>query len=366
MLQWLKATVLVFLLPFMTHGGAQDEDLYEIDLRLGLQRHQGIASQWSFVTMGSVLGQYIEVASRVASARLWNAATPASFFLVSDEEVNAFAAGGGRVYVTIGMMRALNGSPGMLAFVVGHEMAHNALQHGARRYLREVRFQRQFQYNQSRCRKGENEYCVANGALAIAYATLEKKLERNEEHEADRLGMLAAAEAGYHPDYAILVARRLKSVTREQSKFAAFFSSHPRWTTREERAERHYAEALERFYRSWPDAAASPGGAPPPYGSVSDPVIVKERGQTLVSAEATLRNTTGLQMQAMLILRVKDSPADIVVQRIPLDSLTAGKAPITLEVPPGFLKGRKGKIEGSVAIVAGEEVVAKSKTVKVR
>src|SRR2546429_1932448 len=55
----------------------------------------------------------------------------------------------------------------------------------------------------------------------------------------------------------------LRATTGERSKFAAFFSTHPRWETRDQRDDRAYADALAEYGRSWPDPDASPGGKPP-------------------------------------------------------------------------------------------------------
>jgi hypothetical protein len=86
------------------------------------------------------------------------------------------------------------------------------------------------------------------------------KLDRDQESAADRLGLVLAAQAGYHPAFGILAARILREKLGAQSNFGAFFADHPRWTTREERIDRNYSEALAAFNQSWPDAASSPGG----------------------------------------------------------------------------------------------------------
>ena len=71
------------------------------------------------------------------------------------------------------------------------------------------------------------------------------------------------ARGGYHPDFALSFQQRFRFRVGDQSKFAAFFSDHPRWATREERTIRTYEEAIRIFEHLWPDPALSPGGLPP-------------------------------------------------------------------------------------------------------
>jgi predicted Zn-dependent protease len=90
------------------------------------------------------------------------------------------------------------------------------------------------------------------------------KLDRNDELEADRLGLMMMAQAGIHPDYALTLMDRLKHVTGDRSKFAAFLTSdHPRWETREKKTKQVYQEALLTFQTRWKDSSQSPGGTPP-------------------------------------------------------------------------------------------------------
>jgi Zn-dependent protease with chaperone function len=65
-------------------------------------------------------------------------AIPPLMFVLNSPNINAYATAGGRLYVTRGLIEAVHGSPGVLEFVIGHEMVHNRNQHGIHRYLRAV------------------------------------------------------------------------------------------------------------------------------------------------------------------------------------------------------------------------------------
>jgi len=158
-------------------------------------------------------------------------AFPTQCTYIENPNVNAQSGGAGQIYVFSGLVKAVHANTGVMAFVIGHEMAHNRLQHQAKKAIRYEEFLRAYR-----------QMYVQNPNSAelykITWQIAEQKIERNEENQADQLGVRMAAEAGYHPDYAILAARALRGTSGEQSKFMAFFSGHPRWTTREERTEK--------------------------------------------------------------------------------------------------------------------------------
>ena len=95
-----------------------------------------------------------------------------------------------------------------------------------------------------------------------AHGIAERKIERDEENKADLVGLQIAAQAGYHADFAIQLTHAMRNQHKDQSKFMAFFSDHPRWETREERISKNYDVALNAFSARWPVFAQSPGGVP--------------------------------------------------------------------------------------------------------
>ncbi len=246
-------TAVAFLFVLAPMSPAQD--LTEIDRQIGSTRDQQARSQTGLISTGDAYEHLQRVFSRMIEAPDFKGGAPIPYrvFYMDSPAINACAAGGGSLYVTAGLMQAIGGNEGVLAFVMGHEMIHNRNQHAARRYLRLMSMDHE--YRRLYIQNGE----LAASIYAVAARIAENKIERDEEHEADQLGLLIAAEAGYHPDYAIFAERLLRARTGEDSKFAAFFSSHPRWTTREERTESNYDEALAVFDRYWPSVEDSPG-----------------------------------------------------------------------------------------------------------
>ena len=220
--------------------------------------------------------------------------------VIRRSDPNAFAHMGGQVYVTSGLAELMGGDVGLWAAVMGHEIAHNIYRHGYKSYIREVELQRQINYWRARVAMGDQS---ANWGLIAAIAAgklINKKLERNDENEADKLGLQMMVEAGYHPDFAINLFRLLKSRTGEQSKFAALFSDHPRFITREEHIRKLYPEAIARFRALWPDAAASPGGRPPIIATV-----------TKTSSKQDKNTNSATLLFSYSIRNAKDAPVDV-------------------------------------------------------
>jgi hypothetical protein len=88
------------------------------------------------------------------------------------------------------------------------------------------------------------------------------------------------AEAGYHPQFALILGRYLNYYLNTP-RYATFFSSHPDWASREKRLQEVYQPALAIFESRWPDNANSPGGKLPALGSIGK-VVTSEDGKAVV------------------------------------------------------------------------------------
>src|SRR5262245_23603150 len=117
------------------------------------------------------------------------------FFVIDDEAINAFTTGCCNVYVNRGLLVNLN-SEAELAGVLGHEVGHVTARHPARRQARGVAAQ-----------LGAMAAAIltqnsAIGQLAnIGASAWMQGYGRENEMEADRLGMRYMVKAGYNPEY---------------------------------------------------------------------------------------------------------------------------------------------------------------------
>jgi len=194
-----------------------------------------------------------------------------NFTIVDDGSVNAYSLPDGEVSVGSGFAKAIGTKPGLWAAVLSHETSHTARRHAIRKYLYSMYVAAQIQYYEARVRAGDNNANWSLVGIRIAAPIAAARLSRNLEHDADIQGMMLMAGEGYHPDYVFALHHILRARTGEQSHFAAFFSSHPRWETRDQRDDRAYSDALAEYNRLWPEPEASPGGRPPLVAFVGKP-----------------------------------------------------------------------------------------------
>src|SRR3954470_837249 len=154
------------------------------------------------------------------------------FFVIDDEAINAFTTGCCNVYVNRGLLVNLN-SEAELAGVLGHEIGHVTARHPARRQARGVA-----------ASLGAMAAAILTGSSAIGQlANIGAEAwmmgyGRENEMEADRLGMKYMVRAGYDPEYIGKVfsmfqagekfeRQRAAAEGREPRLYHGVFSSHP-------------------------------------------------------------------------------------------------------------------------------------------
>jgi hypothetical protein len=283
-------------------------DLAE-EITLGYSQGSTLLSQYPALigTREDLIAQFVFKRLRATAAFQGVPNLPYAVTVIQRSDPNAFAQMGGHVYVTSGLAQLMGDDVGLWAAVMGHEIAHNIYRHGYKTYLREVELQRQINYWRSRIATGDQSANWGLLAAVTAGKLINKKLERNDENDADKLGLQMMVEAGYHPDFAINLFRLLKARTGEQSKFAALFAGHPRFITREEHIRKLYPDAIARFRASWPDAAASPGGPPPIVATVTKVNSKQDKNTHSVSIQLSysIHNAKNVPVDAEFVFFIK-------------------------------------------------------------
>ena len=166
------------------------------------------------------------------------------FKLVDSSEINAFALPGGYVYVTRGLLAALN-SESELASVIGHEIAHVTLHHGAKLMIRSIGAQIFSVAGTIASPKNAGKWLAVSTAL---FQQINMGYGRKAELESDSQGMLNSVEAGYHP---IAMVNFLKNLRKQEimsgQAYHGFQASHPETKERIVKAGT-FALSLSRKY----------------------------------------------------------------------------------------------------------------------
>jgi predicted Zn-dependent protease len=167
------------------------------------------------------VGRRISEVARLPNAQ-WE------FVLFEDSTPNAFALPGGKVGINTGILKITQNEAG-LATVMGHEVAHAVARHGAERTSQGMLVQL----------GGTALGMALGGESTLTRQVVEQAYgigtqvgvmlpySRVHELEADQLGLLYMARAGYDPHEAIAFWKRFAAYNNKDSKPPAFLSTHP-------------------------------------------------------------------------------------------------------------------------------------------
>ena len=176
------------------------------------------------------------------------------FTVINDPDmVNAFAVPGGKVAAYTGIFGPARDEAG-LAVVLGHEVAHALARHPAERMSQDMLLQLgsvglgvALGNNPTMANQVLQAYGIVSGVgLALPFS-------RSQETEADRIGLILMAKAGYDPRVAVDLWQRMESVEKKDGANVPppeFFSTHPGYETRLQNIRSFLPEALAYYQPS--------------------------------------------------------------------------------------------------------------------
>jgi predicted Zn-dependent protease len=149
---------------------------------------------------------------------------PWHFGVIDTPAVNSFAAPGGYILITRGLYQILE-NEAQLAGVLGHEVAHVVQRHHIRVMQQSAGFSagsRLAQANTTSDRTGFAKNAIGTGAEIFA-----RGLDKGAEFEADQIGVILAARAGYSPYGLIDMLHKLEKRSGSDASVALLFATHP-------------------------------------------------------------------------------------------------------------------------------------------
>lgn len=191
-----------------------------------------IGRQLSAILLGSkplykdaALQAYVNNLGRWISLQSSRPNLPWTFMVLDDAGFNAFAAPGGYVFVTKGLIDAAR-NEAELAGVLAHEITHVVEKHHLKSLNKTAQAALAGQVLASQVRSGIGSF-VASQLLGMGKELYSKGLDRDDEYEADRKGIALATRAGLDPFGLPALLQTLASAKPDNPHYSLVLATHP-------------------------------------------------------------------------------------------------------------------------------------------
>jgi len=234
----LMAAALVTPIPTAAQGLSDLFMSRESEKQIGAEQHELVVAEFGGAYEDPELAAYVDSIGQFL-ARTSNAPDVGyTFTILNSPVINAFALPGGYVYVTRGLI-GLAENEAELAGVIAHEIGHVAARHGAQRHSKNVLTG----IGLTILGIATESSALTNIASVGAQAML-SSYSREDEFEADQLGVGYLSRAGFDPDAMSTFLAKMEGNTQLEAKIQGeryngdigFFASHPRTADRVARA----------------------------------------------------------------------------------------------------------------------------------
>jgi len=215
------------------------------EAQMGVQSYQQIVGKATLSNDATNNALVQRVGSRIAAVTgldyKWE------FRLIADDkQANAFALPGGKVAVYTGILPITRDESG-LAAVLGHEIGHVLARHGGERLSQQMGVQTATQLLAGMATSNPATVQLVSAALgAGAQVGVLLPWSRQQESEADHLGLILMAKAGYDPHAALELWKRMQEAAKGQRP-AEWLSTHPAEATRIQQIEGWLPEAMQYY-----------------------------------------------------------------------------------------------------------------------
>jgi predicted Zn-dependent protease len=169
-----------------------------------------------------------------------------TFNLVQDKQVNAWCMPGGLIVVYEGLLPVTR-DEASLAIVLGHEIAHAVAKHSAEQMSTQIKQKYGTQIAGAvlgQLGVGQTTQSIVGAIAAQGFNFANLKYSRNHENEADHMGLIFAAMAGYDPQVATTFWQRMAA---QGTGSSSIFSDHPSDATRIQQIQQWMPEALKYY-----------------------------------------------------------------------------------------------------------------------
>jgi predicted Zn-dependent protease len=195
------------------------------------------------------------------SAPMWNpraASWQWEVNLIGSEQVNAFCMPGGKIAFFWGILDKLRLSDAEVSMIMGHEMTHALREHAREQMGKQEGTNLLIGLGAALFKLGNTGQQIAG----IGSQMLSLKYSRDDETEADLIGLELAARAGYDPNSALTLWDKMESLSNNGAP-PALLSDHPSNPDRMSTIQRNIPSVIGLFERApKPDCTFGPPGTP--------------------------------------------------------------------------------------------------------
>lgn len=194
----------------------------EEELRIGQQISGNLLGAAPLVRDDG-LQRYVNRIGRWVALQSERPDLPWRFGVIESDDINAFAAPGGYIFLTRGLYKKLK-NEAELAGVLGHEIGHVIRKHHLKLLQKSQAIAAVGSFLGSKA-KNENQIVqnlIGNGAEIVA-----RGLDKDAEFEADRIGLVLGARAGYDAYALPAVLAEIGHVAKNDKSVSLLFKTHP-------------------------------------------------------------------------------------------------------------------------------------------
>ena len=238
-------------------GAAQGDDLISMLSRsvdsIDEPREIQIGRQLAAVLLGSkplhpdmALQRYVNNLGRWISLQSERPNLPWTFVVLDDAGYNAFAAPGGYVFVTKGLIDRC-ADEAELAGILAHEIIHVTAKHHLHAMRKTAQSGLLTQLVASQIKTNAVGNMVASQFLALGRNLYARGLDQTDEYDADRSGVALATRAGFDPYGLVAVLQQLRTATPDNPMFTLALATHPPAQARLDQLELAMGKNLDGF-----------------------------------------------------------------------------------------------------------------------
>ena len=222
------------------------------EISLGEQAAPQFLSQYGGEIPSQEIQQYVTQLGQRLAAVSERPDLPWEFHVVNSSVINAFALPGGKIFISRGLLAKLE-NEAQLAGILGHEIGHVTAQHIGQQMSRQMALQVGLAAVGVAAQASEEDWLQVLGAAGGIGGNLYLlNFGRDQENQADLLGLRYMSELGYNP----VAQARVMEILREASQGAGqppeFLSTHPLPETRIKKIK----ELVQEKYPAYDDPTA--------------------------------------------------------------------------------------------------------------